>query len=787
MKVMKRSIILTAFLIYSVFSIAQELRTFSGRVTSNLVPTIEKASIHLVNTAFTVATNQDGRFEIKNIPAGKYQVQITAIGYASYTSFIDLSKNSAELNIKLIQDFAQLDQVIVSAEKREQEIARLPISLSVLNSRAVQQFRLWNTKELSGIVPNLISANPGDERNVTVIRGVATTSYDPAVATYIDGVNQFNLDTYIPQLLDIERIEVLRGPQGTLYGRNAMAGVINIITRQPGNSPSGFAEASLGNFNQQRFSAGIKAPVIKDKLLFGLAGLYNSRDGFYTNAVTDKPFDNIKSVTANTYLKWLLNTRWSVTLNAKGHFHRNEGAFPLQMPLSGLPMSFTLAQDAVTTMKDDIFNSSVSVFYSGRSFLFTSQTAYQNNYRYYETPIDADFSPFDAITIINNYGKNFNNVKAYTQEFRFSSPAVNNHRTTWTAGSYLFSQNAPNKQATRFGKDAAIIGSPDSLFSIIGTTKAKSKGVAVYGHLNYQVVPGIEIITGIRYDYEQKEQSVLGEYQKDPDPDPQFQTRPDTTATTSYSAITPKIGLSFHPGNSHLYAIYSRGYRPGGFTGFSSDPSQPPLYPFKPEYSNNFEVGYKALLIENQLRLHAAAFYINVTDVQVPTLMLPDAVTVTRNAGKLNSKGLEFELDASVLKRLELGFHGGYTDATYQTLKVPGGSGEVDLTGKNQVFTPVTTALMYLQYTQPIRLTASVSARLEWLHFGKQYFDLANTISQDPYSLLNTRIGISRGKWDLVFWGRNLADKMYIDYAYEFGALHLANRRTYGGTLMVRW
>lgn len=788
MKIMKRSIIVTIFFFNSLVLCAQETRTVLGRVTSNTGASIEKATIHLVNTSFTAASDASGRYQINNIPSGRYQVQVTAIGYAAATFFVSLNKGNGELNVQLMQDFAQLDQVIVSAEKREQDANRLPLSISVFNSRAVQQFRLWNTKEISGIVPNLISASPGDDRNVTVIRGIATTSYDPAVATYIDGVNQFNLDTYIPQLLDVERIEVLRGPQGTLYGRNAMAGVINIITRQPGNSASGFAEVTLGNFNQQRFSAGIRTPVIKEKLFFGLAGLYNSRDGFYTNSVTGKSFDNITSITGNAYLKWLINSAWSMTLNSKGHFHRNDAAFPLQMQLPAQPVSFTLAQDARTTMKDDILNSSLSVFYSGRSFLFSSQTAYQNNYRYYEDPIDADFSPFDVITIINNYGKNFNNVKAYTQEFRFSSPAVNTYRTTWTAGSYLFLQNAPNKQATRFGKDAGLFGSPDSLFSIIGTTRGRSKGAAVYGQINYQVFPKLEIIAGFRYDYEQKEQSVLGEYQKDPDPQPQFQTRPDTSATTSYSAVSPKIGLSFHPGNSHLYAIYSRGYRAGGFTGFSSDPSQPPLYPYKPEFSNNFEVGFKRIL-DNHFRLHAAAFYINVTDVQVPTLMLPDAVTVTRNAGKLNSKGIELEIDASVWKRLELGVHAGYTDATYQTLKVPAGSGEVDLAGKKQVFTPTTTSLVYFQYTQPVgsKEKTNVSARIEWLHFGKQFFDLANTISQDQYSLFNTRVGIIRGKWELVFWGRNLADKMYIDYAYEFGAIHLANPRTYGGTLMVRW
>jgi len=785
---MRKIVFLCLVLFNSAFSIAQEIQSITGTIRSNKGVAIGKATVHLVNTSYIVATNDSGKFEINNIPAGKYKIQVTAIGYAAVTENLQVKDGNADVAVRLTEDFAKLDQVIVTAQKREEDIYQLPLSISVINSRAVHQFRLWNTKEISGVVPNLYSANPGDERNVTSIRGITTTSYDPAVATYIDGVNQFNLDTYIPQLLDIDRIEVLRGPQGTLYGRNAMGGVINIITKQPGNTTSGFAEVNLGNYAQKRFSAGIRTPVIRNKLFIGIAAMYNSRDGFYTNAVTGNSFDNQKSITQNGYLKWQVNTKWTATLKVKGHHYTNEGAFPLQVPFGGSAVTYTLAQDAVTKMKDDIFNSSLSIFYSGRSFLFSSQTAYQRNYRIYQNPIDADFSPLDAITIINNYGKKFNNTKVYTQEFKFSSPAVNSSRLTWTAGTYLFSQKVPNKQATRFGKDAPMIGVPDSLFSIIGTTRSSSRGMAFFGQISYDLLPMLQFIAGIRYDYEKKDQSVLGEYQKDPDPQPQFETRPDTSASTSYHSVIPKVGISYNRDNGHFYAIYSRGFRAGGFTGFSSDPSQPPLFAFKPEFSNNFELGFKTNVLNETLRFHAAAFYINVTDIQVPTLVLPDATTITRNAGKLTSKGAEVEIDASLIKRIETGLHAGYTDATYKTLKIPGGSGEVDLSGKKQIFTPATTSLYYIQYTQPFgrKQRTSVIARGEWFHFGKQYFNLSNTIIQESYSLFNTRLGLAWDKFELMFWGRNLSDKEYIDYAYEFGAVHLANPKTLGGTLSIR-
>src|SRR5690606_41515849 len=138
-----------------------------------------------------------------------------------------------------------------------------------INASEVTEFRMWNADQVTAIIPNVYSANPGDNRNVTSIRGITSTSYDPSVATYVDGVNQFSLDTYIAPLFDTERIEVLRGPQGTLYGRNAMGGVINILTTQPGNQTRGFAAISAGSNGRQRSWLGVTTPIGPTELVLG--------------------------------------------------------------------------------------------------------------------------------------------------------------------------------------------------------------------------------------------------------------------------------------------------------------------------------------------------------------------------------------------------------------------------------------------------------------------------------------------------------------------------------------
>src|SRR5215204_874550 len=252
---MKKQVQYTLLLLLTSISIFGQIRlVLSGTIADVSSRGIPRASVNILNTNFGAVTDSEGKFSIASVPSGQYTLQISAIGYATIDRHIVLSQNNNEsLAIQLRPASTQLDVVIVSAQKKEEALQKIPFSISSISARQVQDYRLWDIKEVAAIVPNLYSADPGDNRNVTSIRGITTTSYDPAITTYIDGVNQFNLDTYIAQLVDVERIEILRGPQGTLYGRNAMGGVINIITKQPSNQLNGNVELSVGNYGQHRF------------------------------------------------------------------------------------------------------------------------------------------------------------------------------------------------------------------------------------------------------------------------------------------------------------------------------------------------------------------------------------------------------------------------------------------------------------------------------------------------------------------------------------------------------
>ena len=786
---MKKTFLYLLTVILTFNAIAQQSSKISGKITDASAKAIVGASVRLLNTSIGSVTDQNGSFTLLNVSPGSLTLQVSANGYADFSSSVNSSTATAPLNIQLQLSPKMLDKVVVTAQKTEELLQEIPASITAVSSKQVEEYRLWNSKDLSAIVPNLYTADPGDRRNVSSLRGIATTSYDPAVATYIDGVNQFSLDTYIAQLFDVERIEILRGAQGTLYGRNATAGVINIITKQPSNKASSFMEITTGNAGLQRYSGGFRLPLIKDKLFFGMAALYDKSNGFYTNQFNNTAFDKQNSFTGNYYVKYLPTDKWAITLNVKHNNNRNKGAFPLSSGIEdALKNPFQLSQNAVSNMTDNIFNASLSANHFGKNISFSSQTAYQSNYRFYDQPMDADFSPIDGITLINNYGKDWNKVKVFTQEFKFSSPAATTSKLKWTAGAYTFYQDNPTKQAIHFGEDAAMVGSPDKNFSLINSAKSVSMGLSLFAQGTYALTSKLNFTAGIRYDKEKKKQSILGQYQMDPDPTPIFDYRTDTSANASFQSVSPKLSLSYSiSDNNLLFTNYSKGFRAGGLTPLASDPSQPALFAFQPEYSNNFEIGIKNNLLNNQLLINVTAFYSGVTDAQVPTLVLPDAVTITKNTGKLTSKGVELESHA-LFNGFQLDYNLGYTDANFKDLKLAQYGSEVDLAGKKQIFTPDVTSIFAAQYGTTIskKNQLKITFRGEWKYIGKQYFDLGNTLSQNSYNLLNSSIGISAPKWSLKFWGRNLTNKNYVGYGYDFGAVRLGDPKTYGITLGIK-
>src|SRR5690606_3468178 len=271
-----------------------------------------------------------------------------------------------------------------------------------------------------------------------------------------------------------------------------------------------------------------------------------------------------------------------------------------------------------------------------------------------------------------------------------------------------------------------------------------------------------------------------------PDGGEPITTRTDTAASDTYQNLSPKFAVRYTlSADNQIYGAYSRGCRAGGISELSPDPSEPPLVSYDSEYSDNLEIGSKNMFANRRLRVNATVFYTRIKDGQIPVLVMPEALTLMRNAARLESKGVELELYALPAKGLEFTYTFGYTDASYTDLSVADHGANKDLKGNKQIFTPKTTSYASVVYNRELSSIRDTRffVRLENKTIGKVHFDLANTISQDPYNLISGRIGVQYKQTALSVWGSNLTNKTYIDYAYDFGAVHLAEPRMYGVTL----
>jgi iron complex outermembrane receptor protein len=770
---------------------AQTSGGLKGRCTDRAGSPAKGATVRLLNTTHTTVTDGTGGFLLSSVAPGRYLLSVTSTLYEDHLTEVRISPSSVtELEEITLREASQsLSEVVVTAEKREETSFRTPVAVTSLGRRQVEAFRLWDLAQLTSIVPNLYTSEPGDGRNVTGIRGIATTSYDPAVATYVDGVNQFSLDTHIPQLTDVERVEVLRGPQGTLFGRNAMGGVIQVTTRKPTNRTTAFVESNIGNYGLHRHTAGFRTPIVRDRLHLSSSFMLNRRNGYHVNEFDGSDFDRLRQIYGNHNLVWNATSDVSVTLNVKHLAGSNEGAFPLAPDIqTALEKPYLLNQNAASTMHDRTFNASLSATWDHRAFRLTSSTAIQSNHRYYAPPIDGDFSPLDIVTIDNDFGRDLNLNRVWTQEWRIQNPSGKDVPWTWTAGAFLFQQHNPTRQATRFGAQAGLIGVTGAPFSITNDNLAEGSGMALFGQVTRQIGERWRITAGLRQDWETRNLTVRSEFEA-PGVPPTV-TRPDTSGRQSYSSPSPKLGIQYLiDERQSVHLTYARGFRTGGLTPVGSDPSAPPLSPFGPEHSDNLEAGWKLQSKDNRLRLGLYGFLGRVKDVQTPTLILPDALTVTRNTGDLRIKGMEVEMEAIPLTGLEVSLTGGVTDARYDRLLLSVDGEEKDLKGNRQIFTPGHTLLAAVQYSLPIGKTSQtrLQTRFEWGGTGRTHFDLSNRITQEAYTLINARMGIQGAHIGLHVWLRNATERLYIDYAYPFGAAHLGPPRTWGLTFSARY
>ncbi|MDR3088836.1 MAG: TonB-dependent receptor [Desulfobulbaceae bacterium] len=682
------------------------------------------------------------------------------------------------------EEALQLAPVMVTAEKRLENVQEIPSSVTVLTAGRIEDAGITTIQEMSHQVPNLFIANWGFRGNsFAFIRGIGAINNDPALSFYVDDVNSMDSRVFDSRLFDIERIEVLRGPQGALYGRNSLAGVINIVTKKPGNQTHWGFEQTIGNENLWESAVWLRTPLVKDKLFLGLSGAFERRDGYNTNDFLNEDVDERKGFNGRGQLRWLPNDRMDVLFSIDGE-SIDDGVFPLTDMRQSAKNPHHVAYDYEGNDRRDTLGSALKVNYKAPVWKLTSITAYRG---YDDTTTnDQDFMPYDLITAREDIED-----RQFTQELRFASPDDSKSPLKWLAGLYYYNNKKDHLLDLNYGQDAVSMGMTPMAMTQTAISDIKGHGEAVFGQATYTLFDKLELTAGLRYEYGKKELDYTSLMSAGgmtiPGMESVFSNDDDD------DAFLPKaqIGYRFRPGFM-AYAGLSRGYRSGGFNTAFMDMADSS---FGSEFSWNYEIGFKSSWLDNRLTFNTALFYIDLEDQQV-THVLPTANTVIRNAGESRSMGFETEISALITDGLLLEGGFGYTDAEYSEYA----DGGVDYSGMSTPVAPEYTWNLALQYSLPVTDSFNLfhdgdsltwKSRAEVQGVGKFYWNDANTLEQDAYELVNLRTGLETEHYAVTFFINNAFDEDYNCVAFSFsGSSALAQAgdpRVFGLILRVNF
>lgn len=777
-----KSLTLLCLLLTSRMVLGQQNGQLTGTVTDEKNAAISHATVEIKALKKNTFTNEAGSFALAGLPQGEYLLEVRHSGHKPVNQQVVIVSGQNKIITLICPESAvQLEQIVVTAEKRENLLQRVPMAISALSARQIEDRKIREMGDLVLSVPNLMTMNIGSPTlNIMSLRGVLTFSTDPVIGIYVDGIPMFDGYSASMHLQNLQRVEVLRGPQSTLYGRNGLGGVINILTKTPGNNTAGFVEAGIGNYGAQRYNFALSGALVKNKLFAGVSGLYDTRNGFFTNEFTGRDFDKPQTYNGNVYLKYLATDKLSFTLNAKGEYNHVKGTFPYATGGEQvLARPFTINQNGTNIEKRKLFSTSLQALYQLKSFQLSSVTGYTYLTDAYQD-YDVDYTPYDVM----KFEMPARPQGTFTQEFKIITDE--SRKLKLIGGVFGFADRKEASTVYLYGPDAASFD-PNAPYSSTIFSDKKTYGIAAYANATYSFAEKWDASVGIRYDYEKRNLLHSTDFVKAPNPP--VLVVPETKIYGSNSAFSPKVGLSYKPAEfALLYASYARGYRAGGFNPYTNETA---YLNYRPEFTNNFEIGFKSEWFHNRLRVNAAVFYTHWKDQQ-QNLSLPQ--NRVDNVGEMVSTGAELELTGVVIKGLELSYNLGFVHTDYKRLLLPDetGTANKDFAGNKQIFTPSYTSALSATYRMTLSDKASAYFIPEWKYFGKQYMTYYNDLVQDPFSLLTASAGVKLKCIELSIWGKNLGDARYISFAYATQTaaatpMLVGNPRTFGASVKVRF
>lgn len=694
-----------------------------------------------------------------------------------------------------------VEEIVVTARYRDERLQDVPIAITAFGARQIEDAQIDQVGDFIKLTPNVsIAQSESSGLSQISIRGVTQVRNSEApVAVVVDGVLQYNARQFAQELFDIESIQVLRGPQGALYGRNATGGAIIINTRQPTNEFVGHVRAGYGSGREYLVEASLSGPIVNDQLLFRAGARYVNRQGYFGNITVGDEQDPFKDLSLRGQLTWRPIDRLQIEL--RGAVSRTRGgalAFryqPANLAADGRSLDLANPFDFSRMDADlvdrtfystnvgrdvrDIEDISLKAEWDFGVATLTSITALN----WFEEFVAGDQVPYTAT--LNFFGLDgtqtqYIDTKAFSQELRLTS--ASNRRFRWMVGGYYLDVDRfiSTTTGTDTGQGIARVerqplgpASSNPTASFFADDN-RNRDYAGFGNIAYDVIDGLEASVALRYDKETRRQTVS-----------MLNTGgvPGAVNRASFDKWQPKATLSYRPTRDlNLYASYGVGFRSGqfnqngtaaaaaaaGILGVSDRVPQ--------ENTRTYEVGAKLQLANRRVRIDGALFDTSVENQQYFVFIGAIGAQVLVPIDRVSLRGGEVLATWTVSRGFDAYAGFGYTDSEIDRYTV-----NPALTGNRAPYVPKTTINLGAQYRTALSSALGLFARADYRRMGKQYWDPENSTPRSNVDLFDFRLGLEDPdrRWSIIASVENAFDEVYNSEYVAGGFSHAAPPRVW--------
>lgn len=652
--------------------------------------------------------------------------------------FAQESKTFSLDNLVLLSDTIKLNEIIIQSSKIDDNMQEIQAATSFISKLEIEEQNINALTELTARIPNLYMPDYGTRLTAPIyIRGIGSRLNNPSVGLYVDGVPYFDKGSFNFEFFNLEKIEVLRGPQGTLYGRNTMGGIINVYTAQPKFNSTGSVKIEYGVNNHIKIALETNQKLTESIAII-VGGAFAHSDGNFTNTYNNTQADKFDIYNGHFKLLYNPSEKFKSVLSVNFENHKQKG-YPYAIYDIDTQSAGDINYDQESTYDRSLLSMGLTMKYIANKFILSSATSFQYMKDY--QGIDQDFTPADLYWVTQDRAQN-----TFVEELTIRS--LNASRVDWIAGLFAFNQSSD--------KEVGL-----TLRSNLFYTKIydqPTSGVAIFGQVSHPIGK-FRATLGIRADYEKTtlDYGKLLGADYTPSPSDAFESDLD------FTQILPKASLSFHPTEDiTLFTAVSKGYKAGGFNAtFENDEDRT----FDPEWSYNYEFGIKSTCINNRLITNLNLFYIDWKDQQVYQPVPSGTGSMTDNAGHSESKGVELEMRFLVNKNLTVWSAYGYTEARFLDYQRDENR---DYSGNLIPYIPEYTLNVGGNYTVNInRGIKNATLTLNYQQVGKLFWNDANSAYQESYGILNGRLNFHSKEFDFGLWGKNLLDTDYNAFYFE--------------------